>query len=150
MYAYDLTAPTRLDMRRVASCSSPARLFAVSVAATHASAASVAGPAIAATRLDPVGVEAGRGERLGEPPGLRHAERLQALEQRVLGVGGVERVERRAARRPRDGLAVQGDQLRGVVALDARLHEAPQRRPDHVDRLDHLRRQPGRPRLPGC
>ena len=92
-------------MRRVASCSSAARLRAVSVAATQPSAASVAGPASGRHALQPVLVDPGRGERLGQAPRLGHAERLEPLEQRILGVGGVERVERGAPGGALDRLA---------------------------------------------
>ena len=125
-------------MRRVASCSSAARLRAVSVAATQPSAASVAGPAERRDALEPVLVDPGHGQRLGQPPGLGHAERLEPLQQRVLGVGGVERVERRAPVRPLDRLRVQGHELGGILALDAGFHEAAQRRADDVDGLHHL------------
>ena len=86
----------------------------------------------------PVLVDAGGGQRLGEPPRLRHAERLEALEQRILGVGGIERVQRGAARRALDRLRVQRDEPGGILALDAGLDEASQRRADDVDRLHHL------------
>ena len=110
----------------------------MSVAATQPSAASVAGPASGRHALQPVLVDPGHGERLGQAPRLGHAQRLEPLEQRILGVGGVERVERGAPGCALDRLRVQGDELRGILALDAGLHEPAQRRADDVDCLHHL------------
>src|SRR4051794_29026786 len=148
-------------MPSVDSWSSVARPRAVCVAATHATAASVAGPARAATRSSHAwppppaasgagtrptsgtprrstrraGLAAPRGKRLAHPPRLGHAERLEAVDEVVLGVGGVERVEERAPARGGDGLVVQRDELRRVLALDARVHEVPDRRALRVQRL---------------
>ena len=97
----------------------------MSVAATQRSAAPVAGPASVCDAVEPVLVEPGRGQRLGEPPRLGDAELLEAVEQLVLGVGGVERVERvarRGARRaPRCWSATS---FAASLALDAGLDEA--------------------------
>ena len=100
----------------------------------------MAGPAERGDALEPRLVDAGRGQRLGEPPRLGDAERLEALEQLVLGIGGVERVERGAARGPLDRLARAARRaLAASLALDPGLDEAAERRADDVERLGHLR-----------
>ena len=65
-------------------------------------------------------VDAGDRQRLGQAPGLGDPEVLEALEHRVLGVGGVEALELRALLGAHERLALQGDEPLGVVALDAR------------------------------
>ena len=92
----------------------------MSVEATQASAASVAGPASAWTRSSHCLVDPGGGERLGQTPRLGDAEVLEAVGDLVLGVGGVERADRLARGGLRDGLLVQRDELRRLGALDAR------------------------------
>ena len=107
-------------MREAESSRSAARPRAVSDAATQRSAAPVAGPANSLHLRQPGVVHAGRRERLGQAPGLGDPEVLEALEHRVLGVGGVEAASSvvRLARIER--LALQGDEPLGAVALDAR------------------------------
>ena len=70
----------------------------MSVAATHFSAFGVAGPRERRDLREPRVVDARRGERLGDLPRLRHAEVLERVLQRVLGVGGVERARAPCAR----------------------------------------------------
>ena len=68
----------------------------------------------------PVRVDARGGERLGDPPRLGDAERLELVAQLVLGVGGVERVERGAGVGAAQRLVLERDQALGGLALDAR------------------------------
>jgi hypothetical protein len=82
----------------------------------------VAGPAIACTAL------------------------LEDLEHLVLGVGGVERVERAALGRALQRLGVQLEQLRGLRALDAALDERLQDVVHDVDGVDEVRRGAARGR----
>jgi hypothetical protein len=77
-------------------------------------------------------------QRLSDPPGLVDTQGLQAVEQGILGVGRVERVERRAGGAVRHGLLLQRDELRRLLTLDARLDEARHRRADDLDHLGHL------------
>jgi hypothetical protein len=90
------------DMRSVDSCSSAARPRAVSDAATQRSAASVAGPASAATRRASR-VDAGGGERLGE----RHGSATPSPRG---GRAARPRRRRRRARRAR-APAARGERL---------------------------------------
>jgi len=77
-------------------------------------------------------------ERLRQAPRLRDAQLLQAREQLVLCIGGVERVERRRRGRVRDGLLLQRHELGGLLTLHARLDELAERRADRVERLGKL------------
>ena len=88
-------------MRCVDSCSSPARLRAVSDAATQRDGRIGGRPGERGDAVEPGVVQAGGRQRLGEPPRVRDAQVLEAVEQLVLGVGGGERVERRARRAAR-------------------------------------------------
>ena len=88
--------------------------------------------------LQPSCVEPGCRERLSKTPRLWHAQRLDPVEHLVLGVGGVQRAHRRAGGGLVERAAVQLDELRGVLALDARRHERADRRADRVERFDEL------------
>ena len=71
---------------------------------------------------------------------------LEARQQLVLGVGCVERVERGRRRHVCDGLLLQRQQLRRLLALHACLDELGERRADRVERLGELRRGAARSR----
>ena len=77
------------------------------------------------TRVEPVVVDAGGRQRLGQPPRLGDAELLEA--RRAARPRRRPRRARRAAvrvRRPVERLALQRDELLGLLALDPRLDEA--------------------------
>ena len=63
------------------------------------------------------------------------------LEQRVLGIGGVQGSEGREPSRAGERLALQSDELLRVGALDPGFHEMPERGPKDVERLGHLCRR---------
>ena len=110
-------------MRSVESAARCASARAVSDAATQRSASSVAGAGDARTRSShssssPAARAARRSATASATP--RSSSRV---EHRVLGVGGVERVERRALRGALERLALEREQLLGVLALDAGLDE---------------------------
>ena len=81
------------------------------------------------------------GQRPHDAPGLGHLELLQAVDQRVLGIARLESLQVVAALGGLKRVAVQLDQLLGLRALDPRVHEAVDRRPDHVERLGKLPRR---------
>ena len=64
---------------------------------------------------------------------------LQALEQRLLGVGDVEGVDRRPRGHPVHRLALQADEHGGVLALEAGVDERGDRAGDRLHRLLELR-----------
>ena len=108
-------------MRSVDSCSSAARLRAVSVAATQRSAASVAGPASSATRSSHASSTPAAASGSASRHGSGTPSVLEAVEQLVLGVGGVERVERVVRLGgPLERLALQRDELLGLARARCR------------------------------
>jgi hypothetical protein len=88
--------------------------------------------------LQPARVDPGGRERLRDPPGLADPEVLERLAQLVLGVGGVECVQRRAALRAAQCLGLERDQGLGRIALDPGLDEARDRADHDVDGLGQL------------
>ena len=130
---------TSLPIRSVDSAISAASPRAVSDAAIQATAALVPGTGDRGKPLEPRGVDAGGGERLGQPPRLADAEALERLEQRVLGVGGVERRQRALARAARSiASRCIATSSCACVALDPRVDEQPDRRGQHVERLGEI------------
>ena len=90
--------------------------------------------------VEPRLVDAGGGERLGEAPRLGDAEVLEAVEDLVLGVGGVERADRARARRRARPPARAARRASPPGALDARTRRSGDRPAHDLERLDHLRR----------
>ncbi len=125
-------------MRSADSRSSSARPWAVSVAATQFSAAPVPGPARRATSCSHARSTPAVASGSASAPGLAHVELLERLEHLVLGVGGVERPEGAALGGGPHGLALQGHELLGLRALDARLDEPPDDRPEHLEGLGQI------------
>ena len=103
------------------------------------SAARVAGPASSATRSSHAWSTPAPASGSARRHGSAIAEVLEAVEELVLGVGGVERVELASARRGRARAWRGARRARRVGALDARLDEAADRPADDLERLDHLR-----------
>ena len=109
------------------SISSAASRPAVSVAATQPQRGAGRGARQLGDALQPRLVDARRRQGLGQAPGLRDLELLQAREQLVLGVGGVQGVERASAEAARSSASLlEPHELLGVVALDAGLDEVRQ------------------------
>ena len=113
----------------------------MSVAASQATAAPVAGPASSATRSShsrstPA---AASGPTTRQGSGTPSSSRR--LDQLLLGIARLESLQLVAALGGLERLAVQLDQLLGLRALDPRVHEAVDRRPHHVERLGQLPRR---------
>ena len=122
--------------------SSPASTCAVSDAATQRDRGGRAGPASARDAAQPVAVQAGRGERLGEPPRLRRRRAPRA--PRAARPRRRRRRARRAALRRlqrAERLALQRDEL-----LRLRRARSPTRRNARSSRRARRAPRPGRPR----
>ena len=137
-------------MRSVDSTSSVASSCAVSEAATHASVFPVAGPAMACTRSTQSASRPEAASGSAKRQRVHDAAVLERVEHRVLGVGRVEGVERPAHHAHPERLLLEPEQLLGVGALDAALHERAQRVVDDLDGVDEVATPRAAPPRPGC
>ena len=92
--------------------------------------------------VEPLRVEAGGGERLGQRPRVRHVVRLEPVADRVLGVGGVEPVARGGGQRALVRLALEREEHLGVGTLDAGVDERGHRPVERVERVGERGRGP--------
>ena len=125
-------------MRRVDSCRSAARTAPRATRRSSAAPGPPPGPR-SRRRGRPRPRRPGGGERVGVAPRPRRRQVLQALEQRLLGVGDVEGVERRPRGHPSIASRCSADEPLGVLALEAGVDERGDRAGDDLHGLLELR-----------